>query len=140
MHVRSHLPWSLLSLLAVLLLNLTPASGRMAQALAYADADTSITRHAAPTEPALHAKHADSAHASLPLQVEHSPAAPSPHEQHKADCDYCPLLSALLGFALAVLLLAQWTGGTARIVAVARACRWQRHPCGLGSRGPPLAA
>ena len=56
------------------------------------------------------------------------------------DCPYCPLLSALAGLTVLIALLlpqcaartvrTQWS--SPRIVAV--------HPCGLGSRGPPLAA
>jgi hypothetical protein len=68
--------------------------------------------------------------------VRHSAPTGSNHD----DCPYCPLLSALAGLAvLMVLLLPQCAACTLRmqwssprIVAV--------HPCGLGSRGPPLAA
>ncbi|MEO7478325.1 MAG: DUF2946 family protein [Lysobacteraceae bacterium] len=73
----------------------------------------------------------------LQLQGNLDPAHPaSTGSGH--DCPYCPLLNALAGLAvLIVLLLPQLAIGIAPI-------RWSsirivaKHPCGLGSRGPPL--
>ncbi|WP_460735181.1 DUF2946 family protein [Lysobacter tyrosinilyticus] len=56
------------------------------------------------------------------------------------DCAYCPLLNAMAVLVLWVVL--------AFPQVVVRALRWWRapvrytrwYPCGLGSRGPPLAA
>jgi hypothetical protein len=79
--------------------------------------------------------------------MSHMPAMGGTTTRHSApigrnhdDCPYCPLLSALAGLTvLIVLLLPQCAACTVptrwsspRIVAV--------YPCGLGSRGPPLAA
>lgn len=64
--------------------------------------------------------------------------APAPH-QKKHDCDYCPLLASLLVFAAIVLL---WLGITSHAALPRFASRDipHCHPCGLGSRGPPLTA
>ncbi|MDO5609444.1 MAG: DUF2946 family protein [Pseudomonadota bacterium] len=54
------------------------------------------------------------------------------------DCDYCPLLASLV----VLVLLALGLAGLARVsppvfrCGAIRIC--QRHPCGLGSRGPPV--
>ncbi|MCD9097295.1 DUF2946 family protein [Luteimonas fraxinea] len=64
--------------------------------------------------------------------------APSAHVDMQ-ECGYCPLLAAallaVLWFAIARLL---HVPQRARVVHAFR--RVERHPCGLGSRGPPLAA
>ena len=64
--------------------------------------------------------------------------APSAHVDMQ-DCGYCPLLAtallAVLWFAIARLL------HVPQRVRVVHAFRLvERHHCGLGSRGPPLAA
>lgn len=63
-----------------------------------------------------------------------------PHPQD-ADCAYCPLLAALVAAAL-WLLLAPHCDLRRLAVATARALPRVAvfHPCGLGSRGPPLLA
>ncbi len=64
--------------------------------------------------------------------------APSVHVDMQ-DCGYCPLLAtallAVLWFAIARLL---HIPHHERVVHAFRLI--ERHPCGLGSRGPPLAA
>ncbi len=57
------------------------------------------------------------------------------------DCPYCPLLASvsLLGGLLLAWLLPRLPAVAVRpSPATARIAAW--HPCGLGSRGPPLAA
>jgi len=64
--------------------------------------------------------------------------APSAHVDMQ-DCGYCPLLAtallAVLWFAIARRL---HVPHRTRVVHAFRLL--ERHPCGLGSRGPPLAA
>ncbi|WP_159681010.1 DUF2946 family protein [Luteimonas sp. 9C] len=64
--------------------------------------------------------------------------APSKHLDMQ-DCGYCPLLAtallAVIWCAIARLLHARHQAPVARVCRLA-----ERHPCGLGSRGPPLAA
>ena len=69
------------------------------------------------------------------------PAAPKPIGDGgvHADCDYCPLLNAMaalvlwvvFAFARAAVFALPWRHPPARFA--------RRYPCGLGSRGPPLA-
>ncbi|GAB3342720.1 DUF2946 family protein [Marilutibacter aestuarii] len=56
-----------------------------------------------------------------------------------ADCDYCPLLASLLVVALCWAILGPQGQRAIPTVPAPSARRWQRHPCGLGSRGPPIA-
>lgn len=68
------------------------------------------------------------------------PAHPMPGGTEHEDCAYCPLLHALIVPVLALLaLLAQVAPAV-----MPRRLRSARidapHPCGLGSRGPPLTA
>lgn len=64
--------------------------------------------------------------------------APSAHLDMQ-DCGYCPLLAtallAVVWFAIARLLPVAHRAPVARVFRLE-----ERHPCGLGSRGPPLAA
>lgn len=66
--------------------------------------------------------------------------APTPAAQPGGgDCAYCPLLNAVAVFALllALLLPAAPRELLERFAPARRST--SRHPCGLGSRGPPLA-
>jgi quinol-cytochrome oxidoreductase complex cytochrome b subunit len=73
---------------------------------------------------------------SPPLQT----PSPDPPHHPGMDCDYCPLLASAIVLAVLVglfpLPLARKAG--ARGFASVRP-RTFLHPCGLGSRGPPLA-
>lgn len=69
-----------------------------------------------------------------------TPATPQPADPHGAapDCAYCPLLVAVV---VAILWLALAWRSPARLAPPALpdvARRKAAHPCGLGSRGPPL--
>ncbi|MFT3807673.1 DUF2946 family protein [Arenimonas sp.] len=73
------------------------------------------------------------------VQLPEGDAAPSHSAQMGEDCAYCPLLNAVAVFALLLALLLP----AAPRELLERFARLQRtvsrHPCGLGSRGPPLA-
>ncbi|MFZ2236127.1 MAG: DUF2946 family protein [Dokdonella sp.] len=58
------------------------------------------------------------------------------HPMH--DCDYCPVLAGLI--ALVLLVLGLWRARLASAPPILRTAPRiaQYHPCGLGSRGPPL--
>lgn len=118
-----------LALFAILALLLLPTSGRMlGQVPGDATASAAATRHA-------HGRGHGHAHGAD--QAPESPR-PAPHEGH-ADCAYCPLLASVL--LVAVPPMPQATGRqhdswhpplrTARLGYL--------HPCGLGSRGPPVS-
>ncbi len=74
------------------------------------------------------------------VEVPASDPAPQPHKPlHGEDCAYCPLLTAVAVFAL-WLALAWPSLAVAPIASRTPATRKKkRYPCGLGSRGPPLA-
>ena len=124
-----------LALLAMLALVLLPTSGRLAGQAPGA--------MAAPVQPAA-AEAAGHAHGhghgvdQAPGSPVPEPQRPTPHEGH-ADCAYCPLLASVL--LAAVPRLPPATGRqddrwyqplrTARLAYL--------HPCGLGSRGPPVS-
>lgn len=65
--------------------------------------------------------------------------AGTPSGHAGADCDYCPLLASLLFFALCLALFPPCRRQVSSGRPGAGPCRGWRHPCGLGSRGPPLA-
>ena len=82
-------------------------------------------------------------HAALPVTrdpaaaVDQGGTPAAPH--HGDDCAYCPLLASVV-FALATLALVLPQHLPSCL------CTWHRvaaraipHPCGLGSRGPPVA-
>lgn len=74
------------------------------------------------------------------VEVPASDPAPQPHKPlHGEDCAYCPLLTAVAVFALWLALA--WPAPVVLLLA-SRASAPRRknpYPCGLGSRGPPLA-
>lgn len=118
-----------LALLALLLLVLVPTAGRLVDATADG-AHAWHGGHAGATPADPHAAHAArSGGRETPR--------PAPGD---ADCDYCPLLASLLGPATILLLAA--AGPRAPAITPLRHAprRAWLHPCGLGSRGPPLQA
>lgn len=73
------------------------------------------------------------------VQLPDGDAAPSHSAQSAGnDCAYCPLLNAVAVFALllALLLPSAPRELPGRLAPAHRSS--SRHPCGLGSRGPPL--
>ena len=63
-----------------------------------------------------------------------------PHGHGDPDCAYCPLLVSLLVAACVFLLLRECCIRGAIVVGHVAPARRSFHPCGLGSRGPPLAS
>lgn len=128
---HAHTVMAGLSLTAVLLLALLPSIGRLASAHD-ADGPRTILMEMCTM--------AGEAHVSMvdPFELRDAPPPPSGAHGDMADCAYCPLLAtalmAMLWLVCTLLVPAQRT--TARPCARVSA----RHPCGLGSRGPPLAA
>lgn len=134
-----------LALFAILALVLLPTSGRLAGQDRGGPASSEfpaagIAGHAhdpGPGHEAVHGHAAGPPDAGGPGEAPDSPR-PAPHEGH-ADCAYCPLLASVL--LVAVPRLPQATGRqhdswhpplrTARLGYL--------HPCGLGSRGPPVS-
>lgn len=73
------------------------------------------------------------------VQLPDGDSAPSHAAQGGSDCAYCPMLNAVAVFALLVALLLP-AAPRALLERFASAPRPRsHHPCGLGSRGPPLA-
>jgi hypothetical protein len=127
-----------LALVATLLLALMPTIGRLFVPGSMAGADGSVrpcpmsmdmsSMNDMPEGSPVHPLGGAPARHSLPIGGNHD------------DCPYCPLLSALAGLTVLIALLlpqcaackvrTQWP--SRRIVGV--------YPCGIGSRGPPLAA
>lgn len=138
-----------LALFAVLALVLLPTSGRLAGQVPGGPAPSVSAAgemaghahdhghgHDAGHE-AAHGHAAGSPDAGGPGEAPDSPR-PAPHEGH-ADCAYCPLLASVL--PVAVLPLPPATGREHdRWYPPLRTARLgYLHPCGLGSRGPPLS-
>ncbi|MEN5118183.1 DUF2946 family protein [Luteimonas sp. TWI662] len=120
-----------LSLTATLLLALLPSVGRLAAA--HHEAPRTVLMELCTTGSDKLVSMVD------PFALlETPPPAPMDHGD-MPDCAYCPLLATTL---IAVLWLA-WSLAPpiASPLPILRTRRvLARHPCGLGSRGPPLAA
>ncbi|GAB3099652.1 DUF2946 family protein [Lysobacter terrae] len=129
-HPRFQLRMSLLALTAVLLLVLVPTVGRVLSASADGARDGIWAQMCTLAGLKLVKIAPDDAGSAAP-----KPIGGSGH----ADCDYCPLLNAMaalvlwvvFAFARAADSVLPWRSPPARLV--------RRYPCGLGSRGPPLA-
>ncbi|PBJ84078.1 hypothetical protein CMZ84_06405 [Lysobacteraceae bacterium NML93-0399] len=127
--LRTAMTW--LSLTAVLLLALLPSIGRLASAYDV-DGPRTIVMEMCTMAGGAHVSMVD------PFELRDAPPpAPAAHGD-MADCAYCPLLATALMAMLWLVytLLVPAPRATARRCARASV----RHPCGLGSRGPPLAA
>lgn len=158
-HRTFHLWMNRLALAAVLALLLVPTTGRMAgmapmqpEAIASAAATlagrTASAAHAmagpVPASAAAPIAATDSLATAHPASP-HSPRPgpnpnPGPHDGMPADCAYCPLLQTMAALPSWIALAAPAIGQEARIAPALPPRRGQRHPTGLGSRGPPRAA
>lgn len=143
-----------LARLAALLLALLPAAGRLASATAHHALAQAITAPASggTAAMAVHAVHhqvatsaqarRDQAAAGRPASAPElaPPAAPGPQPDGDGDCDYCPLLAALLILpAPRASVVGDLLPHPAHVHPdVPRVAH--RHPTGLGSRGPPRTA
>lgn len=65
--------------------------------------------------------------------------APQPRKGMGEDCAYCPLLTAAAVFALCLALAWPPPPAAPRAPRTSAPHRKNPYPCGLGSRGPPLA-
>ncbi|MCF7222514.1 DUF2946 family protein [Lysobacter sp. TLK-CK17T] len=128
-----------LAFLATLLLLIVPTLGRLAESRVGADGWESAGAHwtAICTVAGLKYVQLPGTDGGMDEAGADMPGKPSGHAG--ADCDYCPLLASLLFLALCLGLFPPFKPqvSTGRIGAGLR--REWRHPCGLGSRGPPLA-
>jgi hypothetical protein len=130
-----HKSMARLALVAMLLLAALPTVGRLAQPAAdgmRAGLEAMCTSAGLRLVDPMAVLHADH-HAGGG-----APDTPA-HPHEGPDCAYCPLLASL-AVALACLAVAL-CDGLPRALAAARRASPQRsrwHPCGLGSRGPPL--
>ena len=68
------------------------------------------------------------------------PTAGNGHHGSDDDCAYCPLLSGTTALPVPGLPAALPVQGTAVRVPATRTPALDRHPTGLGSRGPPITA
>lgn len=133
---RLHAAIARVALLAALLLAVVPTLGRLAPRVAHAGLAALCTAEG------LRYVEVAAFAAATPVAGPHHAGAPGtapghPHDPGAPDCTYCPLLLSLLAASIAFALLRAQAPAPARFAAVASARRRQRHPCGLGSRGPP---
>jgi len=121
---------SLLALAAMLLLVLTPTLGRL-----MSSRDTSSDGIWAQMCTMTGLKLVKLA----PANIDPTPPKPAGGDAPMQDCAYCPLLNALATLVVCVVLA--FPQVTARLLPRRRVLspRAQFHPCGLGSRGPPVA-
>ena len=127
--------WLQLSLLSALLLAVVPTLGRIAEARHAPDAAT-LSAHFCgdPGAPATRLAALWQAERALRDALQ-PPEGKRPH----ADCDYCPLLAGLIIPAIPALAPAPPAPAALRGGQPDRTIhRDQRHPSGLGSRGPPM--
>src|SRR5690606_29582420 len=114
-----------LAFVAVLLLALLPTVGRIAQAQVAGD-------RAAPVWAELCTVQG--------LRTVLLPASPTPDPHAGVDCEYCPLLAAAVAPVVGALTVPPPALPPALCTSPAAVTRSQPHPCGLGSRGPPLVS
>jgi hypothetical protein len=129
-----------LAMLAALLLACMPTIGRMIAA-AHATPDASGAMPGMQSMSSMPASSMSMLPMPMPSANNHTPSGtPVPACPDRDDCAYCSLLNTVAGLTvLLILLLPQRALGvlpTRR--SLPRIAVF--HPCGLGSRGPPLAA
>jgi hypothetical protein len=124
-------PMARLALLAILLLALVPTLGRIAQARA-ADADDAPSWAALCTMQGLQRVQLPATN-DAPRQL---PSAP----QGSGDCAYCPLLAAVAVPTIVAVSVPAALPSPALCTSAPAVTRSGPHPCGLGSRGPPIAS
>jgi hypothetical protein len=123
-----------LAFVAVLLLALLPTVGRIAQAQAPAGHEVAPTWAALCTVQGLRT-------VLLPASPHESPSpAPTPGPHAGADCEYCPLLAGTVAPVVGSISVPPPALSPALCTSPDSVTRTQPHPCGLGSRGPPLVS
>lgn len=134
-HPRFQLRMSLLALAAVLLLVLVPTVGRLLSA-STSGADDGLWAQMCTMAGLKLVKLAPDA--VNPLTPKPAPLPSGGDDASLHDCAYCPLLNAVavlvlwvvFAFPQIVVSLRPWRRAPVRFS--------RGHPCGLGSRGPPL--
>jgi len=116
-----------MALLAILLLALVPTAGRIAQAQASGHQAVSSWAELC-TAQGLR---------KVLLPAPHETPVPSPAPHAGADCEYCPLLAAVVAPAVATVAVPPQALPPALCTSPDSTVRSGPHPCGLGSRGPP---
>lgn len=146
-----------LALAAALALTLVPSVGRLAgqsaMPLHTVPSDTAAHAHSpgnGHTAHAAHAVHTGStagatatiarAHASTLDSGDAQPAAGNAHHGSEDDCAYCPLLAGTTALPVPGLPAALPMQRIAVRMPAIRTPALDRHPTGLGSRGPPTTA
>ncbi len=125
--------WLHLSLMSALLLAAVPTLGRIAETRQAPDATTLAAHFCGdPGAPATRLAALWQQEQALRQAIEQPEG-----ERRHADCDYCPLLAALVIPAIPSLALAARPPALRGWQPVARIRCDEPHPCGLGSRGPP---
>ena len=138
-----------LALAAIVALTLVPSVGRLA-------GQPAMPMHVMPAGASTggdisHGAHTDRAGAEASAiarshEHEHAhtdegpPAAGNGHHGSDDDCAYCPLLSGTTALPVPGLPAALPVHRTAVRVPATRTPALDRHPTGLGSRGPPITA
>ena len=123
-----HRLMSRLALLAVLMLVLMPAAGRLMEAASEPDGILTQMCTMAGLQMVM-----------IPLG-EVDPGAPPPAGGMAMDCEYCLLSAALAVLLLSLILVfAQAAGQRLPSVFLVPRNNGRGHPSGLGSRGPPIA-
>jgi hypothetical protein len=123
-----------LALVAILLLALVPTLGRIAQARA-AGAEAMPSWSVLCTMQGLRS-------VLLPATTPaHDPSGPwPPAPPGSDDCAYCPLLATAIVPIAAALSVSPVAPPPVLCTSIPAVMRSGPHPCGLGSRGPPLAS
>lgn len=142
-----------LALAATLALALVPSLGRLAgQPAMPMHADAAAPTNSGVMGDAAHASHSGkTGGAENPLATvrghdstldagDRQPAAGNGHHGSDDDCAYCPLLAGTTALPVPGLPAALPVQGTAVRVPATRTPALDRHPTGLGSRGPPITA
>ncbi|HUH91211.1 MAG TPA: hypothetical protein VLZ76_11235 [Lysobacter sp.] len=158
-HRTFHLWMNRLALAAVLALLLVPTTGRMAGMAGMAPMLPGVmSSDVMPSMPlsglvssatATMAGHPPASDVAAPTATggiaavyPSSPQSPNPgpHDNMAGDCEYCLLLQTMTPPSAWIALAAPSAQAQAPMALALQPRRGQRHPTGLGSRGPPHAA
>jgi DUF2946 family protein len=123
----------LLALTAMLLLVLVPTLGRLMSSLG-TSTDGADTRSCAMADMADMAsmKHA-------PAGIDPAPTTPPGGNHPMHECAYCPILNVMIAWVLCIVLVVPRVAAYLFPLRRPSGPRTRFRPCGLGSRGPPIA-
>lgn len=135
-HSPFHRRMSLLALAAMLLLLLMPTVGRLLAGASGARDGGVWTQMCTMAGLKLVKVSAGDANPLDPVLPKPQPGGDLPMQ----DCAYCPLLNSLVALVLCVVFAFAPSARPRQVPTRRTPPPWARwHPCGLGSRGPPLA-